>query len=75
MVNHFLRYLQAQTETTNDDWLGDSDTPLRGFTWSCDSELDTTGILMWSKPFVIKTKNEKELAILENPYGHTRCFR
>ena len=62
MLNHFLRYLQARCGTT--DWLADSGAPLKGFSWRGGSERDTTGILMWSEPFVIKTDDGKELAIV-----------
>ena len=63
MLNHFLRYLQAQTETNTDNWLAHPDEPLKGFSWRSGCNPDTTGILMWSKPFVVKTKNDQELAI------------
>ena len=62
MLNHFLRYLQTRCGTS--DWLADSGAPLKGFSWRGGSERDTTGILMWSEPFVIKTDDGKELAIV-----------
>ena len=35
------------------DWLGDDNSPLEGFPWRGGADRDTTGILMWSRPFVI----------------------
>ncbi|CAG2117727.1 unnamed protein product, partial [Medioppia subpectinata] len=63
MLNFFLRYLQSGCGTT-DDWLGSTDTPLKGFSWRGGSERDTTGILMWSEPFVIKLDDGQEVAIV-----------
>ncbi|CAG2113126.1 unnamed protein product, partial [Medioppia subpectinata] len=63
MLNIFLRYLQSGCGTT-DDWLGSTDTPLKGFSWRGGSERDTTGILMWSEPFVIKLADDPEMAIV-----------
>lgn len=34
------------------DWIGHVDQPLTGFSWRGGSERETTGILMWSKPFI-----------------------
>ena len=63
MLNHFLRYLQAHTGKNNEDWIADSDAPLKGFSWRGGCNPDTNGILMWSKPLII-TINGRELAIL-----------
>ena len=35
------------------DWMGDSDEPLSGFSWRGGAERETNGILMWSKPFIV----------------------
>ncbi|XP_054157456.1 atlastin-3-like [Oppia nitens] len=61
MLNFFLRYLQ--TGCGSSDWLGDTDRPLRGFSWRGGSERDTTGILMWSEPFVVR-RGDKEVAVI-----------
>ncbi|CAG2121196.1 unnamed protein product, partial [Medioppia subpectinata] len=63
MLNFFLRYLQSGCGTT-DDWLGSTDTPLKGFSWRSGRKLDTTGILMWSEPFVFKLDDGQEVAIV-----------
>jgi len=60
LLDFFLRYL---TRNGREDWLGSDDEPLTGFHWKGGSERDTTGILMWSEPFILKRNNE-EIAIL-----------
>ena len=62
MLNHFLRYLQAGCGVS--DWLSDPSAPLKGFSWRGGCQRDTTGILMWSEPFVIKLEDEKEVAVV-----------
>lgn len=37
---------------------------LKGFSWRGGSERDTTGILMWSEPFIVKRSSGEEVAIL-----------
>ncbi|XP_074599936.1 atlastin GTPase [Brevipalpus obovatus] len=59
LLNLFVRYLQKK-----DNWLVDKDEPLRGFSWRGGHERDTSGILMWSKPFITKRKDGREIAIL-----------
>ncbi|KAL7677747.1 hypothetical protein ACOME3_003984 [Neoechinorhynchus agilis] len=51
LLDFFLRYLRRKS----DDWLGDPDEPLTGFHWRGGCERDTTGILMWSEPFILDT--------------------
>ena len=63
MLNFFLRYLQSGGGTTG-DWLGDEQIPLKGFSWRGGSERDTTGILMWSEPFLFKIDDENEVAVV-----------
>jgi atlastin len=62
MLNFFLRYLQSGCGAI--DWIGDGMTPLKGFSWRGGSERDTTGILMWSEPFVIKLDNGSNVAVV-----------
>jgi len=48
-----------------EDWMGSEDEPLTGFHWKGGSERDTTGILMWSEPFLLKRiETKEEIAIL-----------
>ncbi|TRY76895.1 hypothetical protein TCAL_09587 [Tigriopus californicus] len=52
LLDFLLRYLCA---ADRHHWLGPEDSPLEGFHWRGGSERDTTGILMWSKIFLIPT--------------------
>lgn len=57
-----LRYLNAQNSP---DWLGDDDSPLEGFPWRGETDGCTSGILLWSEPFVTTlSKTGEEVAIL-----------
>jgi hypothetical protein len=57
LLDFFLRYLNRGGR---DDWIGSDDEPLTGFHWTGGSERDTTGIIMWSDPFIIKRKETNE---------------
>ncbi|KAI1287874.1 Atlastin-1 [Halotydeus destructor] len=61
MLNLFLRYLQSKGSP---DWLNDDKRPLLGFSWKAGSVRDTTGILLWSTPFVVKGPEGREVAVL-----------
>lgn len=37
----------------SEDWLGDPDVPLTGFSWRGGSERETTGIQIWSEVFLV----------------------
>ena len=63
LLDFFLRYL---TRNGREDWLGSDDEPLTGFHWKGGSERDTTGILMWSEPFILKRNNEEVIKIKNN---------
>lgn len=47
----------------DDDWLGVDDEPLTGFSWRGGSEPETTGILLWSEVFPIRTSNGEEVIL------------
>ena len=73
MLNFFIRYLahleakQHHTEGLSHDsydWLGNHKKSLTGFKWRGGSKPATVGILMWSEPFVIRTNDRKEIAVL-----------
>ena len=75
LLDFLLRYLNHYDSRANGEgidegdnnraWLGDQDDPLGGFHWRGGAERDTTGILMWSKVFVIKVPpKRKEVAIV-----------
>lgn len=57
LLDFFLRYLGRNGR---EDWMGNEDEPLTGFHWKGGSERDTTGILMWSEPFIFKRPETKE---------------
>lgn len=64
MLNHFLRYLQKAARGGDSlNWL-DPDAPLKGFSWRSGAELETTGILMWSEPFIINLDDGTDVAVL-----------
>ncbi|KAI1286285.1 Atlastin-1 [Halotydeus destructor] len=50
MMNWMLQYLQS---ARSDDWLQDVVESNGGFPWRGGSESVTSGILMWSEPFVV----------------------
>jgi len=60
LLNFMLRYLQAGG---SEDWMGPEDGALEGFHWRGGMERDTTGILMWSKIFLVKTPTGREVAV------------
>ena len=65
-LNYLLRYLTNKGYESQ-DWLNGREIPLKGFSWKAGPERDTTGIVMWSKPFVLPTRTifgSKEVAVL-----------
>ncbi|KAI3388845.1 hypothetical protein SNEBB_005836 [Seison nebaliae] len=60
LLDFILRYLNNEG---SDNWVGKESDPLTGFHWKGGSDRDTTGILMWSEPFLVKRGSE-EIAIL-----------
>uniref|UniRef100_A0A5S6R139 GB1/RHD3-type G domain-containing protein n=1 Tax=Trichuris muris TaxID=70415 RepID=A0A5S6R139_TRIMR len=60
MLNFFLKYLQSEGV----GWLNDDSTNLDGFSWRGGAERDTSGVLLWSHPFLLKRSNGDEVAVL-----------
>lgn len=60
LLDFFLKYLRSPNEK---DWLGDPDKPLEGFPWRGGSERFTTGILLWSEPFLFTLPSGEEVAV------------
>lgn len=60
LLNFMLRYLEAGG---SEDWMGPVEGHLNGFHWRGGMERDTTGILMWSKIFLVKTPSGREVAV------------
>lgn len=66
LLDFFLRYLYAQykiKDIQGDNWLGDKNSPLTGFSWRSGSEKVTTGILFWSDVFLHDAENGRKIAI------------
>ena len=62
LMNFFLRYLSKNGQ---DDWIGRDDDDLTGFSWENASKRITTGIWMWSEPFIFAREGTgEEIAIL-----------
>lgn len=78
MLNFFLRYLyhvsekqsrendlvSLSSEDLDKNWLGDKNEELKGFSWRGGSKPETTGILVWDDPIIIKRPNGEEVAVL-----------
>lgn len=48
-----------------DNWIGDEDEPLSGFSWKCGYKRDTTGIDIWNDAFLhTDTKTGEKIAII-----------
>ncbi|CAF3320364.1 unnamed protein product [Rotaria socialis] len=60
MLDFFLRYLRAKDHT---DWIGREDEPLKGFDWRGGATRHTTGMIMWSEPFLLSLPNGEEIAV------------
>jgi atlastin len=51
-------------ESFDEDWLGNPDDELAGFSWRGGSKPETTGILVWDDPIVVTCPNGQEVAVL-----------
>lgn len=58
MLDFFLRYLRSKDKK---DWLGKENEPLKGFDWRGGAGRHTTGMLMWSEPFIVPMANGEEV--------------
>lgn len=64
MLNFFLRYLNWMEQgQPTEDWLS-SELKLDGFSWRGGQQRETQGMLLWSKPFVLKNKNGEDVVVL-----------
>ncbi len=43
------------------DWMGDEKEALAGFSWRGGAERETTGVLLWNKPFICKLPTGEEV--------------
>ena len=70
----WLFVLQGEVVGANgDDWLGDDEAPLGGFPWKGGAERETTGILMWSEPFIITQENGEQVNIVTGNENRMHC--
>lgn len=69
LLDFFLRFLTRNG--LSGEWMGSEEEPLTGFHWKGGSERDTTGILMWSEPFIVKRTgtNEEVVVLLMDTQG------
>ncbi len=58
-----------KTTSSGKSWLGDPNTPLKGFSWRGGVERDTMGILMWSDVFLHDAEDEKIAIVLMDTQG------
>lgn len=67
ILGFFLRYLETQQLQSNFtmefEWLSEND-KIQGFQWRGGSDRVTTGIQIWSKPFVCENKFGEKIAVL-----------
>ena len=61
LLDFFLRYLQREG---NAGWIGSKDEELTGFSWRGGAERETTGILLWSEPFITELPSGEEVVVL-----------
>ena len=54
LKNRIVCFTFPQGLEGSTDWMGEDTDPLTGFSWRGGSDRETTGILMWSKPFLVK---------------------
>uniref|UniRef100_A0A0R3S0R0 GB1/RHD3-type G domain-containing protein n=1 Tax=Elaeophora elaphi TaxID=1147741 RepID=A0A0R3S0R0_9BILA len=65
LLNFFLRYLGASEEKRRSgDWIYQSGDRLDGFSWRGGSERETSGILVWSRPFIMRNQGGEETAVI-----------
>uniref|UniRef100_A0A8C3AHG8 Atlastin-1 n=1 Tax=Cyclopterus lumpus TaxID=8103 RepID=A0A8C3AHG8_CYCLU len=61
LMDFMLRYMYKHA---SEDWLGDADEPLTGFSWRGGSERETTGIQIWSEVFLVDKPDGRKVAVL-----------
>ena len=68
LLDFFLRYMKRDTEGDAGDWLGDCDEPLEGFHWRGGADRDTTGMLLWSEPFIVDLPDKTQVLVVNCSY-------
>uniref|UniRef100_A0A665XFS7 Atlastin-3-like n=1 Tax=Echeneis naucrates TaxID=173247 RepID=A0A665XFS7_ECHNA len=61
LLDFMLRYMYRKGD---ENWLGQDDEPLTGFSWRGGSEPETTGIQLWSEVFLVPKSDGTEVAVV-----------
>uniref|UniRef100_A0A8C8M9Q9 GB1/RHD3-type G domain-containing protein n=1 Tax=Oncorhynchus tshawytscha TaxID=74940 RepID=A0A8C8M9Q9_ONCTS len=61
LMDFMLRYMYSQA---SEEWLGEAEAPLIGFSWRGGSERETTGIQIWSEVFLVDKPDGRKVAVL-----------
>ncbi|KAM4586439.1 atlastin-3-like isoform 1-T3 [Fundulus diaphanus] len=61
LLDFMLRYMHRKSD---DNWLGQNNEELTGFSWRGGSEPETTGIQLWSKVFTVQKSDGTEVAVV-----------
>uniref|UniRef100_A0A8C6WWB8 Atlastin 3 n=1 Tax=Neogobius melanostomus TaxID=47308 RepID=A0A8C6WWB8_9GOBI len=61
LLDFMLRYMHRMDD---ENWLGQDNEPLTGFSWRGGSEPETTGIQLWSEVFLVQKDDGTELAVV-----------
>uniref|UniRef100_A0A674AXW7 Atlastin GTPase 1 n=1 Tax=Salmo trutta TaxID=8032 RepID=A0A674AXW7_SALTR len=61
LMDFMLRYMYSQA---SEEWLGEAEEPLTGFSWRGGSERETTGIQIWSEVFLVDKPDGRKVAVL-----------
>eukprot|EP00794_Sanderia_malayensis_P019955 gene19955-21909_t len=62
LLNFFIRYLERKGD--EEQWIGEEAEALKGFSWRGGAERETTGVLLWSKPYICQTPSGEKVAVL-----------
>ncbi|CDQ89031.1 unnamed protein product [Oncorhynchus mykiss] len=58
LMDFMLRYMYSQA---SEEWLGEAEEPLTGFSWRGGSERETTGIQIWSEVFLVDKPDGRKM--------------
>ena len=61
------------TQHQDDGLLGEDDQALIGFAWRGGAERETTGVLLWSKPYICTLPNGEEVSGIPTSSFQVRC--
>uniref|UniRef100_A0A3P8SJ76 Atlastin 3 n=1 Tax=Amphiprion percula TaxID=161767 RepID=A0A3P8SJ76_AMPPE len=61
LLDFMIRYMYRKSD---ENWLGDDNEPLTGFSWRGGSEPETTGIQIWSEVFLVQKSDGTEVAVV-----------